>query len=107
MAFIDAYDFDLLKNEAENLVIKDLGRQLESYSQPLCRCNDCVLDMAAIALNTVKPLYRVSLLGTLYTATAMDEKVYASAIHEAVFNAIEKVRKNPSHEINPEEETTV
>ena len=100
MAFINEYDFENLKNEAENLVIKDLGRQLEAYTNPLCRCNECVLDMAAMALNTVKPLYRVSLLGKLYTETAMDEKTYGTAVREAVFNAIERVRKNPSHEVD-------
>ena len=99
MAFSDKYDFEHLKNEAENLVIQELGRQLDSYTKPFCHCNDCVLDMAAIALNTVKPLYRVSLLGTLYTATAMDEKAYATSIRDSVFKAIERVRKNPSHEI--------
>ena len=99
MAFLDNYDFDLLKNEAENLIIKDLGRQLETFPEPICTCNDCVLDMAAMALNSVKPLYRVSLLGTLYTAQAMDEKTYATSIREAVFNAVEKVRRNPSHDI--------
>jgi len=99
MAFIDSFDFENLKNEAENLVIKDLGRQLEAYPDTICRCNDCILDMAAIALNTVKPLYRVSLLGKLYTEKAMDESdAYARTVREAVFKAIEKVRKNPSHE---------
>ena len=99
MAFIDNYDFELLKNEAENLVLKELERQLESFTEPICRCNDCVVDMAAMALNAVKPLYRVSLLGSLYTSHAMDEKEYAAKVREAVFNAIEKVRKNPSHDI--------
>ena len=47
MAFIDSYDFENLKNEAENLIIKDLGRQLEAYPDPICKCNDCILDMAA------------------------------------------------------------
>ena len=97
MAFLDNYNFEFLKNEAENLVIKELGRQLENHSGPICLCNDCVVDMAAMALNTIKPLYRVSLLGGLYTATAMDEKTYARGIRETVFTAIEKVRKNPSH----------
>lgn len=103
MAFIDEYDFEFLKNEAENLVLMELERQLGTYSAPVCRCNDCVVDMAAMALNAVKPLYRVSLLGGLYTASAMDEKAYASNVREAVFNAIEKVRKNPSHEVNVEQ----
>ena len=100
MALIDNYDFEHLKNEAENIVLKELERQLDVYTEEICRCNECIVDMAAIALNTVKPLYRVSLLGTLYTATAMDEKKYSSSVRDAVFKAIEKVRKNPGHEIN-------
>jgi competence protein ComFB len=99
MAFIDEYDFEHLKNEAENLILKDLGRQLENFPEPICKCNDCVLDMAAMALNTVKPLYRVSLLGKLYTEKAMEGSHYATSVREAVFNAIEKVRKNPSHDV--------
>jgi competence protein ComFB len=99
MAFIDNYDFEFLVNEAEKLVLNELESQLENYPEPVCKCNDCVVDMAAIALNTVKPIYRVSLLGTLYASRAMDEKSYATSIREAVFNSIEKVRKNPSHDI--------
>jgi competence protein ComFB len=98
MAFIDDFDFELIKNEAENLVIKELGRQLETYPENLCRCNECILDMAAIALNLTKPLYRVSLLGSLYVASAMDENAYATSVREAVSSAIEKVKKNPSHD---------
>ena len=97
MAYLDSYDFEHLKNEAETIVVTDLGRQLESFPEPICTCNDCVVDMAAIALNSIKPLYRVSLLGTLFTSRAMDEKNYATGVREAVFRAIEKVRKNPSH----------
>jgi competence protein ComFB len=98
MAFIDQYDFDLLKNEAEILVRHELGRQLEVYREPICRCNECVLDMAAMALNSIKPLYRVSLLGGLYAAQAINEKTYADSVQAAVCGAIEKVRKNPSHD---------
>ena len=105
MAFIDQYDFELLKNEAEKLVIDELGTQLESFKDdPVCTCNDCVLDMAAMALNMVKPIYRVSLLGSLYAARAMDEKDYAKHIRESVFKAIERVRKNPSHDLVTETE---
>ena len=104
MAIIDDYSFDNLINEAENLVITELDRQLDNYSEPICKCNDCVVDMAAMALNSVKPLYRVSLLGSLYTAHAMDEKSYATSVREAVFSAVEKVRKNPSHEMTKTED---
>ncbi|MDR2181863.1 MAG: late competence development ComFB family protein [Treponema sp.] len=98
MAFSDEYDFDILKNEAEKLVIEELERQLAAFTKPLCTCNECVVDMAAVALNTVKPLYRVSLLGTQYTAQAMNETSYAHTLKTAVSQAIEKVRKNPSHD---------
>lgn len=99
MAFKDNYNFENLKNDAENLILDELGRQLDNYSKPVCRCNECVMDMAAMALNMVKPLYRVSLLGSLYTASAMDEKSYASSVRDAVFHAIEQVRKNPGHDV--------
>jgi competence protein ComFB len=98
MAFTDQYDFDVLVNEAEKKVIEELGRQLASYKGEICRCNECVVDMAAVALNTVKPLYRVSLLGTLYAAQAVSEASYAKSLKDAVTNAVDRVRKNPSHD---------
>jgi competence protein ComFB len=54
--------------------------------------------MAAVALNAVKPLYRVSLLGTLYAAQAMNEADYKKTLQDTVSKAIEKVRKNPAHD---------
>ena len=98
MAFIDNYNFEYLQNEAEKLVLAELGRQLEDYSEPICLCNDCVVDMAALALNMVKPLYKASLMGRLYVAHAMEEEGYATSLRECVFTAIEKIRKNPSHD---------
>jgi competence protein ComFB len=98
MAFIDNYEFELLKNEAENLVLTELGRQLEEYEGEICTCNDCVVDMAAMALNNVKPLYRFSILGSLYAAQAMEDDSYGESVRNSVGSAIEKVRKNPSHD---------
>jgi competence protein ComFB len=98
MSFIENYDFELLVNESEKLVLQELGNQLEAYKEVICLCNDCVVDMAAMALNTVKPFYRFSLLGTLYAAQALDDKSYADSVKQAVSHAIEQVRKNPSHD---------
>ncbi|MDR3145490.1 MAG: late competence development ComFB family protein [Treponema sp.] len=98
MALRDKYSFELLENEAENIVLDELERQLEECDESVCRCNDCVVDMAAMALNSVKPLYRFSLLGSLYASHAMSEESYASSVREAVSGAIEKVRNNPSHD---------
>jgi len=98
MAFINDYNFDLLKNEAENLVIKEMENQLSDGTVDMCRCNECVVDVAAIALNSVKPLYRFSILGTLYASQAMTEQSYADSVKQAVASAIEKVKNNPAHD---------
>ena len=98
MSFEDSYDFYLLKNEAEQLVLHELESQLEAQASEICRCNECVVDMAAMALNAVKPMYRFSLLGTLYAAQAMNEQAYADSVQEAVAQAIAKVSGNPSHD---------
>jgi competence protein ComFB len=98
MAFKDRYDFDLLKNEAEELVLQELEKQLETKQEEICRCNECIVDMAAIALNSIKPLYRFSLLGTLYAAQAMNEQSYAGSVQKAVTMAIDKVSSNPAHD---------
>jgi competence protein ComFB len=98
MAFSDSYDFEFLKNEAEGLVIGELERQLADMSEDICRCNECIVDMAAIALNSVKPLYRFSLLGTQYAAQAMSEESFAESLRHAVAEAISKVNGNPAHD---------
>jgi competence protein ComFB len=98
MAIRETYDFQFLKNEAERIVLDELERQLDACQGKLCRCNDCIVDMAALSLNMVKPLYRYSILGELYTAQATDDAAYAESVRLAVENAIDRVRKNPSHE---------
>jgi competence protein ComFB len=98
MSFTDNYNFELLKNEAEVLVLHELEKQLETRESDVCRCNECVVDMAAVALNMVKPLYRFSLLGTQYAAQAMTEEAYAESVRMAVAQAIEKVKANPAHD---------
>jgi competence protein ComFB len=98
MAFIDDYGFELLKNEAEQLVYGELEAQLAEADEGICRCNDCVMDMAAMALNNVKPLYRFSILGTLYAAQAKSDQAYSDNIRQQVANAIAKVSSNPSHD---------
>lgn len=98
MSFRDQYDFDVVVNEAERLVIEELGRQLEDPANAaVCKCQDCVIDMAAFALNAVKPLYRVTLLGRLY-ARAMDSTDYEAQVADAVRAAISRIGSNPSHD---------
>ncbi len=97
MSFDERYEFDSLVNEAERMVIRELESQLTG-AVGVCTCQDCVLDMAAYALNNVKPYYRVSLMGTLYARATADESAYGKEISKAVAEAIRRVKANPSHD---------
>jgi competence protein ComFB len=96
MALRDSYDFDSLVNEAERMVLDELEGQLPGVPDA-CTCQECVLDMAAYALNNIKPSYRVSLMGSVY-ARSPDKVDYAREIRRVVREAIEKVKSNPSHD---------
>lgn len=97
MSFKDKYEFDLLVNEMENAVFDELENQLkEDTEDKICKCQDCILDMAAYALNNLKPAYRSSLTGKIYSQRLYngEEKL---EIERVVKKAIEKISKNPSH----------
>jgi competence protein ComFB len=95
MGLKDSYDFEYLVNEAERLILEELEQELNKDDK-ICKCQECVLDMAAYALNHTEPNYRVSLLGKLY-ASSVNSK-YETEIKKAVKEAIKKVKKNPAHD---------
>jgi competence protein ComFB len=97
-SFAKRYDLERLVNEAERLVVEELERQLKDREgEGICDCEECVLDMAACALNVIKPMYRATLLGTLY-AHAMESGEYAAEVKDAVKSAIDRIKENPSHD---------
>ncbi|MFP4330041.1 MAG: late competence development ComFB family protein [Alkalispirochaetaceae bacterium] len=88
------FDFNDLINEAERLVIDELGRQLDKpENKDLLEKEDYVRDIAAYALNHVQPMYRANLLGRLYARNLEVEE--HEEVAEAVQAAIERVRQNP------------
>ena len=97
MALLTVHDLDSLTNESEEIVHVEIERQLKQLPDYICTCKECLLDVMALALNSIKPLYRVSLMGKIYTDVAMSDKTYATKVTEAVFKAIETVHKNPAH----------
>jgi competence protein ComFB len=98
MGLRDYYNFEYLINEAERMVLESLEKYLgEEEFKDICKCQDCVLDMAALALNKVKPHYRVSLIGTLY-AHNLDDSEYGKHVDEVVKDSVGKISKNPSHD---------
>jgi competence protein ComFB len=99
MSIRDDYDLSLLVNEAERMVTEELERALAELADPsICLCQDCILDMAAMALNTLKPMYRVSLLGTMYAKAIDEDSAYSREVRGAVDAAIRKIHANPGHD---------
>lgn len=95
MALAEKYNFEDLVNEAERLVLDELESQLTSSPGGLEDFDeDAILDMAAYALNNVRPLYRVNLLGRLYAQNVGDR--YVAEIAAAVAEAIRKISSNPA-----------
>jgi len=88
------YSFEYLKNEAEELVKKSLAKHMKE-DKTICDCEECVIDIIGLTLNSIKPLYRTSLKGGLYT-TAPDKK-YLASLEDAIKAAIQKIKNNPSH----------
>ena len=88
------YNFEYLKNEAEEFVKAALGKEMEK-DDTICDCDDCILDIVGLTLNNIRPLYKTSLKGAVYT-TVPDEK-YLESLERAVKLAIKKIKANPSH----------
>jgi competence protein ComFB len=97
MALSDTYDFEYLVNGAEELVLDELEQELAKRDDSVCKCNDCVVDMAALALNNVKPYYHCSIMGAIYEKRAGEDESYMKGIRRAVKEAVDKVAANPSH----------
>ena len=96
MSFREIYHLDDLRNIAEDLVIDQLEKQLAENTQAIEIDEDVILDMAALALNMIKPMYRVNLMGRVYAPAF--EAMYHEEIAKAVAQAIEKVSGNPPSE---------
>ena len=88
------YSFEYLKNEAEELAKKALAQHMKE-DDTICDCHECVLDTLGLTLNNIKPLYKTSLKGGIYTS-APDEE-YLDTLEDAIKAAIQKIKNNPSH----------
>ena len=96
MSLDDRYDLSELRNETEHLVFDELEQQLNRIAdEDICKCNDCVLDMACYALNHLGPRYRATLTGAIYARVVEDDTV--KTVAEQVEEAISRISENPMH----------
>lgn len=94
MTLIDYHDVDELKNRNEEKVWIAIEHHLDG-NPSLCRCRDCILDAAAIALNSLQPRYHVYSFHE--NTTSEEEEEFLEEAKKAVAQAFEKVTKKPHH----------
>ena len=91
MKLENMYDFSIISNEAENLIIEEMEEQLNEEDKT--DNEDFIIDVATYALNHVKPAYRSTLLGKLYTQS-LKESDYMKSVRNAVAEAIRIVKSS-------------
>lgn len=93
MALIDFHDMDELKNRNEEKVWAALEEHLGA-NPGICRCRDCILDTAAIALNRLPPRYQVY---SFHENNPAEDEAHDQLLKEAVKAASSQVAKRPHH----------
>ena len=89
-----------LRNVMEEAVVAEVTSSMKHMSG-MCKCEKCFYDICAITLNSMSPNYATSEQGELLgKANALLNVEVRNKISNAVFNAIEKVKKSPMH-VNP------
>lgn len=85
-----------IKNYMEDVVIH-LLYNLVKDRENVCKCEKCLSDIAAIALNRLPPHYVVSEKGEVYSKVLNMSIQFEADVTTAILEAIEKVSKNPRH----------
>ncbi|MCT8975372.1 late competence development ComFB family protein [Clostridium sp. CX1] len=86
----------MITNYMEIVVDNLLPSILEGF-EDVCRCERCLDDIRAIALNNLKPLYVVSDKGILYTKVNELKMQFNTDVIQELVKSIQIVSKNPRH----------
>ena len=90
-----------LENEAEELFFRELKNIIDSGEHNFCRCSICIQDIAAIGLNSVKPMDSSNRLERIMTNSGIkkNRKVEEAAenIRKEIIKAIALVNAAPHH----------
>ncbi|MDV3426930.1 MAG: late competence development ComFB family protein [Bacillota bacterium] len=85
-----------LQNYTEIMIDHLMEAVLKNYND-ICKCDKCLMDIKAIALNNLPPRYVVSDKGELYKKVEeLDTQIQVDVIR-AITKAIEQVRNNKRH----------
>lgn len=84
-----------IKNYMEGVVFDVIDEVLDDIK--MCKCDKCILDIAAIALNDLPPKYTVTEKGELYLKINILKQQFEVDIISAVIKAADIVKRNPRH----------
>ena len=85
-----------IRNYMETCVLDLLGPVLDSLNA--CQCDNCLLDILAIALNSLPTKYVVTKKGELYTKISNLQNQFDVDIIAAIAKASVIVSRNPRHD---------
>lgn len=85
-----------LKNYMEQIVLSQMKDVLNDIN--MCKCEKCLLDIAALALNDLPPQYIVSKKGELYSKINTLKKQFEVDVIAAITKAAVLVKRNPRHD---------
>lgn len=86
----------MIKNYMEHIVEETLPLVIDRYPD-ICKCEKCIDDIKALALNNLKPLYVVTEEGTIYSKLNELTLQFKTDIISQLTQAIEIVSENPKH----------
>ncbi|MBQ9364326.1 MAG: late competence development ComFB family protein [Schwartzia sp.] len=86
-----------LRNFMEDIVSQNISSVLKEYPN-CCRCDECRMDIACIALNHLPPKYVSTHQGNIYARLDGMSVSYMTRVIEEIAKAIEIVEKNPRHD---------
>jgi len=84
-----------LKNYMEEFVFSQIKEVLADID--MCKCEKCIMDVAAIALNELPPKYVVTEKGELYSKAYLFKQQFGVDAIAAITRAAIIVSKNPRH----------
>ena len=77
--------------------VKEAIEKLTPEYRGMCKCSQCHLDIMAISLNQLPPLYWTSPEGEIYTKLYDTKPQFQADVLKTVASAIEMVMSKPRH----------
>lgn len=89
-----------LKNHMEEVVFNQMKSTLKDVD--MCKCDKCMMDVAAIALNELPAKYVVTDKGVLFSKIDALQSQFEVGVTASIMRAAQIVRKVPLH--NPSQD---